>query len=260
VWAGEVTNDTLRPLRAFVRARLQHRSRPGDVPPEASGRWSLVRSYVARAVSPEEREAALAQSLLDRYGIVVREAVHAEGAPGGWAALYPVLRAMEEAGRARRGYFVEGLGAAQFALGGAVDRLRTLREPGEAPRTLRLAATDPANPYGASLSWPDSTAGRKPARMAGAVVILVDGSLAAWMGRNERQLLTFVDQVTHRSAAAVTREIAHALAASVGVKGRRALLIGEVDGKPAAESPMADALQGAGFIATSRGLLKRLGG
>jgi len=103
-------------------------------------------------------------------------------------------------------------------------------------------------------------AGRKPARMAGAAVILVDGSLAAWMARNERQLLTFVDQVKSRSATEVTREIAHTLAASVGVKGRRALLIGEVDGKPAAESPVADALRGAGFIVTSRGLLKRLGG
>src|SRR5512137_1020715 len=168
VWAGEVTNDTLRPLRALVRTRVHHRQRAGDVPPEASGRWSLVRSYVSREPSPEERQAALAQSLLDRHGILVREAVHAEAVPGGWAALYPVLRAMEEAGKVRRGYFVEGLGAAQFALGGAVDRLRALREPGETPRTLLLAATDPANPYGAALPWPDGTAGRKPARMAGA--------------------------------------------------------------------------------------------
>lgn len=259
VWAGEVTNDTLRPLRALTRSRLPHRQRSGDVPPEASGRWSLVRSYVSREPSPEERQAARAQSLLDRYGIVVREAVHAEGVPGGWAALYPVLRAMEEAGQARRGYFVEGLGAAQFATGGAVDRLRALREPGETPRTLLLAATDPANPYGAALPWPEGAAGRKPARMAGAAVILVDGSLAAWMARNERQLLTFADQVRSRSAAEVTREIANSLAASVGVKGRRALLVGEVDGKPAAESPMSDALRSAGFIVTSRGLLKRFG-
>jgi len=260
VWAGEVTNDTLRPLRALVRTRRHQRQRVGDVPPEASGRWSLLRSYVSHEPSPEERQAALARSLLDRYGILVREAVHAEGVPGGWAALYPVLRAMEEAGRARRGYFVEGLGAAQFATGGAVDRLRALRELGEAPYTFFLAATDPANPYGAALPWPEGAAGRKPARMAGALVVMVDGSLAAWMGRNERQLLTFVDQVKNRSATEVAREIAHTLAASVGVKGRRALLIGEVDGRPAAESSMADALRGAGFIVTSRGLLKRVGG
>jgi ATP-dependent Lhr-like helicase len=260
VWAGEVTNDTLRPLRALVRARLHHRQRAGDVPPEASGRWSLVRSYVSREPSPEERQAALAQCLLDRYGMLVREAAHAEGVPGGWAALYPVLRAMEEAGRVRRGYFVEGLGAAQFATAGAVDRLRALRDPSEDPHTLLLAASDPANPYGTALPWPERASGRKPARMAGAVVVLVDGSLAAWMARNERQLLTFVDAVKGRSSADVAREIARALAASVGVKGRRALLIGEVDGVSAEASPMAEALQGAGFIRTSRGLLKRLGG
>ena len=141
-----------------------------------------------------------------------------------------------------------------------MDRLRALREPGEAPCAFLLAATDPANPYGAALPWPEAAAGRKPARMAGAVVILVDGSLAAWMGRNERQLLTFVDQVENRGAPEVAREIAHSLGASVGVKGRRALLIGEVDGRPAAESSMANALREAGFILTSRGFLKRVGG
>jgi ATP-dependent Lhr-like helicase len=167
---------------------------------------------------------------------------------------------MEEAGKARRGYFVEGLGAAQFATGGAVDRLRTFREPGENPHTLLLAATDPANPYGTALPWPERASGRKPARMAGAVVVLADGSPAAWMARNERQLLTFVDAVKNRSAADITREIARALAASVGTKGRRALLIGEVDGVPAIESPMAEALTSAGFVSTSRGFLKRLGG
>ena len=260
VWASEVTNDTLRPLRVLVRARPHRRQRTGDVPPEASGRWSLVRSYVSREPSPEERQAALARCLLDRYGVLVREAAHAEGVPGGWAALYAVLRAMEEAGRIRRGYFVEGLGAAQFATGGAVDRLRALREPSEDPRTVLLAATDPANPYGTALAWPERGSGRKPARMAGAVVVLVDGSAAAWMARNERQLLTFADAVKGRGSADVAREVAHALAASVGVRGRRALLIGEVDGVPAAESSMADALREAGFIPTSRGLLKRLDG
>ena len=260
VWAGEVTNDTLRPVRAVVRPHAPHRARMADAPPEASGRWSLVRSYLTREPSPEERQAALAQSLLDRYGILVREAAHAEGVPGGWAALYPVLRAMEEAGRARRGYFVEGLGAAQFATGGAVDRLRALREPGEEPRTFLLAAADPANPYGAALPWPEPSGGRKPARMAGAVVVLVDGSLAAWMARGERQLLTFANAVKGRAPADVLREIACALAASLGARGRRALLIGEVDGVPAVESAMAEALRRAGFVPTSRGLLKRFGG
>jgi ATP-dependent Lhr-like helicase len=260
VWAGEVTNDTLRPVRAVVHPHAPGRTRMVDAPPEASGRWSLVRSYLTREPSLEERQAALAQSLLDRYGILVREAAHAEGVPGGWAALYPVLRAMEEAGKVRRGYFVEGLGAAQFAVGGAVDRLRGLREPGEEPRTFLLAAADPANPYGAALPWPEPSGGRKPARMAGAVVVLVDGSLAAWMARGERQLLTFANAVKGRAPADVLREVANALAASLGARGRRALLIGEVDGMPAVESAMAEALRRAGFVPTSRGFLGRFGG
>jgi ATP-dependent helicase Lhr and Lhr-like helicase len=255
-----VTNDTLRPARALVHPRLRARHRMADLPPEASGRWSLIQSSFAKAPSPEERLTALAQSLLDRHGILVREAVHAEGTPGGWAALYPVLRAMEEAGRARRGYFVEGLGAAQFATAGAVDRLRALREPGETPRTFLLAATDPANPYGAALPWPERASGRKPARMAGAVVVLTDGMPAAWMARGERQLLTFTEGLKGRTAEEVYREIARVFAASVGVKGRRALLIGEVDGVPAAESPMAEPLAEAGFLCTTRGFFKRLGG
>jgi ATP-dependent Lhr-like helicase len=259
VWAGEVTNDTLRPLRALVRPRLHARARTVDVPPEASGRWSLVRSNVAKESSSEERFTALAQNLLGRHGILVREAAHAEGTPGGWVALYPVLRAMEEAGRVRRGYFVEGLGVAQFATAGAVDRLRSLREPEEKPRTFLLAATDPASPYGSTLPWPERAGGRRPARMAGAVVVLVDGALAAWMARGERQLLTFAEGLGGRNAGEVCREIARALAGSVGIQRRRALLIGEVDGVPSLDSPMAGPLADAGFIRTSRGFLKRIG-
>jgi ATP-dependent Lhr-like helicase len=126
--------------------------------------------------------------------------------------------------------------------------------------TLLLAATDPANPYGTALPWPERASGRKPARMAGAVIVLVDGAPAAWMARNERQLLTFVDAVTSRAAADARQEIARALAATVGVRGRRSLLIGEVDGVPAAEAHMAEALRMSGFILTSRGFLKRLSG
>jgi ATP-dependent Lhr-like helicase len=167
---------------------------------------------------------------------------------------------MEEAGRVRRGYFVEGLGAAQFATAGAVDRLRSLREPEEKPRTFLLAATDPASPYGSTLPWPERAGGRKPARMAGAVVVLVDGALAAWMARGERQLLTYAEGLEGRVAGEVRREIARVLTGSVGIRRRRALLIGEVDGVPAVDSPMAGPLTDAGFIRTSRGLLKRIGG
>ena len=147
--------------------------------------------------SPTEAAHARALQLLDRHGVVTRESVLAENAPGGFAGVYPVLKAMEESGEVRRGYFVAGLGAAQFALPGAVDRLRALRDArpssddGDepvAPPTV-LAAADPAQPYGAALPWPDA-AGR-PARQAGAYVVLADGAPAAYLERGARSLLTF---------------------------------------------------------------------
>src|SRR5205085_23313 len=135
-----------------------------------AGRWSLVSSYAAQtAATPTERLAARAQQLLERHGVITRELVQYEGAEGGFAAVYGVLRAMEEAGRVRRGYFVAGRGAAQFALPGAVDRLRAMRESGDEPAVVTLAATDPADPYGAALDWPEREKGRKPMRAAGFV-------------------------------------------------------------------------------------------
>ena len=197
VWAGEVTNDTFAPLRAL---RWPRRGRATDAPPpgrraasrmgppEAAGRWSLVvddarsdrRSLGGRrATADDGAPDALATALLERHGVVTRDAVAAEGVTGGFGAVYPVLREMEERGRVRRGYFVEGLGGAQFALPGAVDRLRaarrdagTARSP--ARRALLLAATDPANPYGAALPWPRRPSGTSaaPGRVAGAYVVL----------------------------------------------------------------------------------------
>ena len=151
-------------------------------PPGSEGRWSLVADLAAAEVSPTERLHALAGALLQRYGVLTREDAVAEGVPGGFAALYPVLRAMEEAGKIRRGYFVDGLGASQFALPGAVDRLRGVRH-GE-HRVVALAATDPANPYGVAIPWPAS-AGRT-ARVAGAFVVLNGG--AATLPRARRPL------------------------------------------------------------------------
>src|SRR5207245_5242961 len=146
--SGEVTNDTLTPLRLRLmrKARMRrpvHVSRTG--PPEAAGRWSMVPLGVAGT----DRAHALALALLERHGVVTREAVLGEGVVGGFASVYPVLRAMEEAGKIRRGYFVEGLGAAQFALPGAVDRLRAERVPVEGPPLLLMAAAEPAHAYGA---------------------------------------------------------------------------------------------------------------
>ncbi|MEA2522270.1 MAG: ATP-dependent helicase Lhr and Lhr-like helicase, partial [Actinomycetota bacterium] len=182
VWAGEVTNDTLAPLRVFikgsprVRPSARARPRPGDLraggPPAAAGRWSLVAPSVEPAVSPTEAAHARALQLLERHGVLTREAVLAEGTPGGFAGVYGVLKALEESGSVRRGYFVTGLGAAQFALPGAVERLRASGTD-EGSDLVVLAATDPAQPFGAALPWPP-TDGR-PARVAGAYVVVVDG-------------------------------------------------------------------------------------
>ncbi|HZM73417.1 MAG TPA: DEAD/DEAH box helicase, partial [Candidatus Polarisedimenticolia bacterium] len=193
VWAGEVTNDTFAPLRALRwkrPARSSARPRPGRLtalgPPEAAGRWSLVEdmpeaSGAAGDLRPAttERLHALSLALLERHGVLVRDALGSEVLTGGFSAVYPVLRALEDAGRIRRGYFVEGLGGAQFAQPGAVDRLRALGEPDGTAQVL--AATDPANPYGAALAWPERgvlDAGHRPGRKVGAAVVLVDGVLA----------------------------------------------------------------------------------
>ncbi len=244
VWAGEVTNDTLAPLRAFARSgrrasRPPARPRPGALrhagPPAGAGRWSLVADLASPTTNPTERAVARAERLLDRYGIVTREAVLAEGTPGGFAGVYPVLRAMEESGVARRGYFVAGLGAAQFAMPGAVDRLRATRESDATVQVL--AAADPAQPYGAALPWPDS-AGR-PSRAAGAFVVLVGGVPAAFLERGGKTLVTFPGGDPSVWADAI---------ASLAKDGRvRAIELRQIDGSPAREHPSVDALYAAGF-------------
>ena len=189
VWAGEITNDTFTPLRALSRhgaARRRRRApgardrrrRPGG------GRWCR-----SRRESPTERAHALAVALLERHGVVTRESVLGEGVAGGFAAVYPVLRAMEEPGKIRRGYFVDGLGAAQFALPGAVDRLRAIRD--DEPTERLMAATDPAQPYGAALPWPRGPDDeRLPLqRAAGAYVAIVDGHAVLYVERGGRSLL-----------------------------------------------------------------------
>jgi ATP-dependent Lhr-like helicase len=204
-----------------------------------------------------ERRTALTASLLERYGVLTREAVHAEEIAGGFSAVYPIAKAMEEAGRARRGYFVAGLGAAQFALPGADDRLRSLREPParEESRTIVLAATDPANPYGAAVSWPERE-GARPQRAAGAQVILRDGHLAAWLGRADRNLMTFLPD-SEPEASETSAAIAGALAGLVETGRRRVLMVAKVDGEDPSRSPLAPFLLETGFLAGSRGFLKR---
>jgi ATP-dependent Lhr-like helicase len=256
VWAGEITNDTLAPLRAFIRGvgtrrqRSERRPRPGALrvagPPAGAGRWSLV-ERLATGPSETERAHALAMQLLDRHGVLTREAALAEEVPGGFAAVYPVLRAMEEAGTVRRGYFVAGLGAAQFALPGAIDRLRAVRDPSPDPEILTLAAADPAQPFGATLAWP-AAAGR-PSRTAGAFVLLCQGEPVAFLERGGKTLTTF--------GGAEPDTWADALAALVKDGRVRRIELRTVDGIPVWEHPALEALRAAGFAEDYRGVTLR---
>ncbi|MEH0840780.1 ATP-dependent helicase [Micromonospora sp. CPCC 205711] len=280
VWAGQLTNDTLAPLRAALGGGGAHRSRPtaprtryrrpGRValptrggPPTVAGRWSRLPE---RDTDPTRRAAALADVLLERHGVVTRGAVVGEQVTGGFAAVYPVLSALEERGVARRGYFVEGLGAAQFAVPGAVDRIRALADPADGARgrggpTVVLAATDPANPYGAALPWPervvDSGDGAAPAtghragRKAGALVVLVGGDLVLYVERGGRTILSFTDDGDALTAAG------KALADAVHSGALGAISVERADGEAVRSSPLRDALTAAGFRATPRGLRLR---
>jgi len=260
VWSGEVTNDTFAALRALSlpRSRSKATPRPGRLialgPPRAAGRWSLVADLVGEDRSPTERGRAVATTLLERHGVVTREGVAAEGISGGYASIYPVLRSMEEAGRARRGYFVAGLGAAQFALPGAVDRLRAVREDDAA--VVLLAATDPAQPYGAALPWPRSNDDeRLPLqRAAGAYVVLVDGRAVLYLERGGRGILRLP---ASESADLLERAIG-ALPSLVAADGPyRELRIERVDRGPVRESSLAERLTAVGFRPSYRGYLLR---
>ncbi|MFM2106470.1 MAG: hypothetical protein RL338_1502 [Chloroflexota bacterium] len=278
VWAGEVTNDTFAPLRAlrWKRTGREGRARPGRLtslgPPEAAGRWSLVErpgtapagtapagtAPVGTAARATERLHLLATTLLERHGVVTREAVAAESADGGFSAVYPVLGAMEESGRIRRGYFVDGLGGAQFALPGALDRLRAVREPEAGQPVVRLlAAADPANVYGAALPWPrGADEERRPlARAAGAYVVTVDGEPVVYLERGGRGLRTL-------PAAGDAERLRSALGAlhHLPSEGRtRDVVIATIDGGAVATSPSRAALLDAGFVAGYRGLVLRRG-
>ncbi|MEU7861664.1 ATP-dependent helicase [Nonomuraea sp. NPDC049141] len=283
VWSGQVSGDTLAPLRATLGSgRPAHRpattrrrravlpSRTG--PPTVGGRWWRL---PAPAEDATQRAQAQAEVLLERHGVVTRGAVTSERLPGGFTPVYQVLRAYEESGRCRRGYFVEGLGGAQFALPGAVDRMRAMA-PSIAPtspassdpagtfgragggdgsavrRAVVLAAADPANPYGAALPWPahPGEVGHKPGRKAGALVVLVDGFLVLYVERGGKTLLSFADDERLRPAVD-----ALALAVRDGALGK--LTVERADGTSIGESPLAAALEEAGFHPTPRGLRLR---
>ena len=306
VWAGRVTNDTLAPLRAQLsgkpgitrtpRARAYRgRARAGGIPrlgfaasavsaarssavtqagpPTVAGRWSLI-AATATATDPTIRAKHLAELLLERHGVVTRGAVVSEGVRGGFALAYKVLSGFEETGRARRGYFVEGLGGAQFATGATVDRLRSFSRDtesapgpdadsagtavdsysthGDPPTVYTLAATDPANAYGAALAWPSASSttsgsGHRPGRKAGALVVLVDGALVLYVERGGKTVLTFGSSEAQLAAAAAS------LAGTVRSRLDK-MRIEKVDGEFVIGTVLGTALMNAGFGPTPQGL------
>jgi ATP-dependent Lhr-like helicase len=261
VWAGEVTNDAFAPLRApklsLAKPRAE-RERAGRrfgrrrraASPQIQGRWSLTAPLFADAPAHGPRVRAVAELLLERYGIVTRETVLAEGIPGGFAGLYDELSKLETLGTARRGYFVEGLGGAQFALGAAVERLRGLRSD-EPAGPLVLAATDPANPYGASLPWPqrDDDSGRRPSRVPGAYVVTIDSEPVVYLERGGKGLLTLRGEPLDPAGepAAWLREALEALADHVHRGRLKRLALERVNGEPVIGSPYGTLLIELGF-------------
>jgi len=310
VWRGLVTNDSLHALRAYIarpeNARASRRlHQSGAVfrsrrttPPNAQGRWSLLRNlseerplkgqgraervekergalaHAEKSTTPTSTEAshALALQLLSRYGILTREAVGAENIPGGFSAVYNVLKALEESGRIRRGYFVAGLGATQFALPAAVDLLRQMRTdpPAEKPEFVQLAAADPANPYGSVLRWPDlppmdddsEAAPRVLTRASYAEVILRNGQLVAWLRRNNPNILIFLPADEPERS-----QVAAGLGHFLWERGQERMqaarhpgaLITTVNGQPVAAHFMARFLMDAGFYSGPLGMhLRRI--
>ncbi len=273
VWRGLLTNDSFHALRAYC-ARPASSARSGKrvhqqsgfrsrrtTPPTAQGRWSLNAAAFAEGRSATAWSHAMAQQLLTRYGVVFRETAHAEGLVGGFSAVYDVLKAMEESGRVRRGYFAADLGATQFAMPAAVDLLRSLRteREGEGREMLMLAATDPANPYGSLLRWPSGgDAASSLTRSVGARVVLCDGALVAYLRRGNPNFQVFLPE-EEPGRGQVARSLAEFFVARVrgdredDSAGRAGMLIATVNGVAVAESEMARALLDAGFVAGAMG-------
>lgn len=265
VWAGRVTNDTLAPLRMLGSPRRSQRPlrpsarrtrRPGRTPRSSSvslvpGRWSCVSEWLVGAPSPTEQAHARALTLLERYGVVSREALTGESWTGGFQSLYPVFKAMEDSGKLRRGHFVRGLSGAQFAYAGIVDRLRAARKEGRAPEALALAACDPANAYGTLLPWPESSSSATPRRAAGCSVILVDGVPVLFADRSVSSLTTFAGSRSDEAE----RAAAQALRRLFDDRTRTQLRVERIDGQAARESRWAQVLAQAGFRRDYKGLV-----
>jgi ATP-dependent Lhr-like helicase len=280
VWRGLLTNDALHALRSYCERPASGRSKPAKrahnqtafrsrrtTPPTAQGRWSLNAVAFAAERDATAWSAATAQQLLKRYGVVFRETAHAESLPGGFSAVYDALKVMEESGRVRRGYFAADLGATQFALPGAVELLRSLRSPRmemhAESEVVMLAATDPANPYGALLRWPQAPEeGSSLTRSVGARVVLVDGALTAYLRRgNPNVQVMLPEEEPQRSQTA--RALAEFLVGHVQReenpegRGRNSMLIAQVNGASVGEHPLARFLLEAGFSAGVMGFSVR---
>jgi ATP-dependent Lhr-like helicase len=269
-----VTNDGMAALRAYCerpatasRGRRVHQQGAGfrsrrTTPPAGQGRWGLNAAAFAQGGSATAWRVAMATQLLTRYGVVFRETAHAEGLAGGFSAVYDVLKAMEESGKVRRGYFAADLGATQFAMPTAVDLLRRLRaeREGEKAEMLMLAAADPANPYGALLRWPaGGEAGSSLTRSVGARVVLCDGALVAYMRRGNPNVQVFLPE-EEPGRGQVARALAEFLVSKVqgereeeDASGRAGMLIATVNGVAVGESGLARALLDAGFVAGAMG-------
>ena len=283
VWAGRITNDTFYPLRQLLRPddrKRKHESfddeRPGSPgylrrlrsrtsTGQAQGRWSLIGQRITAALTPTQWSANISQQILQRNGIVMRETAIAENIPGGYNTIYPALKTMEDSGWVRRGMFVAGLGAAQFAMPAAVDMLRSLRVDPATPEVLHLAATDPANPYGMLIPWPkiegesdEPLTHHSMARTAGAAVILINGQLAAFLRRRNPALRIFLPE-SEPERSQFARELAKKLAelAIRRLNRRQGLLIGEINKAPAREHFLAPYLEDARFVNTVLGYQMR---
>lgn len=282
VWNAEVTNDTLTPVRSICRPASttsgtrsrrgfsdrrssplrsgrssRSRSRRSAMVPGTEGRWSLIEHFTDCHRSPTERRMEQVRQLLDRMGIVTRESVAAEKVAGGFSSLYPILRALEDSGQIRRGYFIEGLGAAQFAAPGADERLRNFatQEGSGHARTFILSAVDPASPFGSLIPWPDTCDQEipKPQRVAGATVFVRDGLPLGYLNRTQDTLTTFFQGNQHDPG---IRGAASALAASIGelARQRGPVLLTSIDGISASQSEVAPEFVSAGFQTSSSGL------
>jgi ATP-dependent helicase Lhr and Lhr-like helicase len=261
VWWGLVTNDTFAALRAHARPPARRVGAHGRASAGGGGRWSLVAGLRNPRVEETARAHARAVTLLERHGVVTREAGALEELPGGFAAVYPVLKAMEEAGKVRRGYFVDGLGGAQFASPGAVDRLRALREPDGPEPAVVLSAVDPACPFGWLLPWPgrddpersegaEEPRGTGPRRVAGASVVLVGGQPVLYVDKGGKRLVTFPAALAPERMATAAR----ALGEVAKRQRTRSLRVETIDGEPARASRYASVLREEGFGSDVRGL------